>query len=123
MTSHFFLHCKVAWKIWVDIQLWLEVNMVTPSNLLTHWRCWDGLGQNTKELKRGFRIIWHASIWAIWKTRNNIIFNNAGIEVQEVVEEIKMLSWKWNLSRLKIQVCLFYEWCWDPKWCMGVLRH
>jgi len=33
-----------------------------------------------------------------------------------------MLLWKWSLSRLKIQPCLYYEWRWNPRWCLGVLR-
>jgi hypothetical protein len=32
-----------------------------------------------------------------------------------------MLSLKWSLSRLKIQPCLYYEWRWNPRWCLGVL--
>jgi hypothetical protein len=115
-TSHPFLHCKVSWKIWVNIQRWLDVNLITPANLFSHWQCWEGLMSNKKELKRGFRIIWHATLWAIWKVRNN-----DGVDVPKVVEDIKMWAWKWSLARLKIQPCLFYEWCWDPKWCLGVL--
>lgn len=29
-----------------------------------------------------------------------------------------MLSWRWCLTRLKIASCLYYEWCWNPKWCL-----
>lgn len=74
-----------------------------------------------KELKRVFRIIWHATIWAIWKARNDIIFKNGVLEVEDVVDDIKRLSWKWSLSRLKIQPCMYYEWLWDPRWCLGAL--
>lgn len=105
-ANHLFLHCFVTWKIWVKLQSWLEVNVITPSNLFSHWRCWDGQLSNWKELKRGMRLIWHTAIWTIWNCRNNIIFKNGGVEVEEVVEDIKMLSWKW----LKIQPCLYYEW-------------
>lgn len=76
---------------------------------------------NRKELKRGFRLIWHTTIWAIWNVRNNIIFNNVALDVDEVVEDIKLLSWKWSVARLRIQPCLLYEWRWDPKWCLGAL--
>lgn len=31
----------------------------------------------------------------------------------------KVLSWQWSLSRLKIATCLFYEWCWNPRFCLG----
>lgn len=123
-TNHLFLHCNVNWKIWLTLQNWLEVNFIIsiPSNLFSHCRCWDGLLSNRKESKRGMRIIWHTTIWVIWNFRNNIIFNNGGIEVEDVLDEIKMLSWKWSLARLRIHLCLYYEWRWNPKWCLGILR-
>jgi len=77
---------------------------------------------NRKDLKKGMRLIWHTTVWAIWKVRNNIIFNNGGFEVEEVVDDIIRLSWRWSLSWLKIQPCMYYEWRWNPKWCLGVSR-
>jgi hypothetical protein len=55
----------------------------------------------------------------VWKARNNRIFNNKIIGVDELVEQIKVLSWHWSLSRLKIATYLFYEWCWNPRFCLG----
>jgi hypothetical protein len=49
---------------------------------------------------------WHATIW---KERNTWIFQNHAKEVDEIVDEIKVVSWFWVLSRLKIASCfLFY---------------
>lgn len=57
-----------------------------------------------KELKRVFRIIWHVTIWAIWKARNDIIFKNG---VLEVVDDIKRLSWNGVYRGLKFsRVCI-----------------
>lgn len=41
--------------------------------------------------------------------------------IEDVVDEIKMLSWKWCLARLRIHPCLYYEGKWDPRWCLGHL--
>jgi len=38
-----------------------------------------------------------------------MIFNDKMIAVGEAVDQIKLLSWQWSLSRLKIETCLFYE--------------
>ena len=37
----------------------------------------------------------------------------------ELVEDIKVLSWRWCLTRLKILSCLFYEWSWNPRKCLA----
>jgi hypothetical protein len=78
-------------------------------------------------VRSGYSLIWHAMVWMIWSSRNNVIFSNGGISPEEVVDAIKLISWRWGLSRHKIPICLYYEWCWDPKimfafrWWVGML--
>lgn len=122
IVNHLFLHCAVSWKIWVAILTWIDVNLIIPADLFMHWKWWDGLLCNRKENKRGMRIIWQTSLWVIWKARNNIIFNNGVLDMEAAIDEIKMLSWKWSIARLRMYPCLYYEWRWDPKWCMANLR-
>jgi len=93
-TNHLFLHCLETWKIWLQIQKWLEVCLITPSNLFSHWECWNGLVSYHKEHQRGMRLIWLSTVWAIWKARNNIIFNNSVFSLDDMVEEIQVLSWR-----------------------------
>jgi hypothetical protein len=50
--------------------------------------------------------------------RNRAIFANEVKSSREVVDEIKVTSWKWGLSRLNLPACLFYEWSWDPGDCL-----
>jgi hypothetical protein len=70
-------------------------------------------------VKSGYSLIWHATLWSIWRLRNNVIFLNGNFDPVEVVDSVKLLSWKWGISRHKIPICLFYEWCWDPGLCLS----
>ena len=38
------------------------------------------------------QVIWFATVWEIWKERNNRIFNNKQSSVMQVVDKIKSLS-------------------------------
>jgi len=38
--------------------------------------------------------------------------------MEDIVEEIKVLSWRWSLSMLNFLTYLYYEWCWNPKDCL-----
>jgi len=63
-------------------------------------------------------MIWHATIWAIWQARNHIIFRNEVKYVDELLLKIKVMSWRWSLSRVSFQTCLHYEWSWNPQECL-----
>jgi hypothetical protein len=40
-------------------------------------------------------------------SRNNAIFSNGIIDPEEVIDAIKLLSWRWGLSRHKIPRAFF----------------
>jgi hypothetical protein len=107
-TRHLFLHCEVARSVWLRLMVWMNCSFITPPNLFVHWDCWCGEGGNKKVIN-GLRLVWHTAVWLLWKARNDKIFNNSNCEVEELVENIKVLSWRWMLYRTKIPACLFYE--------------
>jgi hypothetical protein len=116
-SNHLFLHCPCAMKIWCDIFSWLRVHLVIPPSLSILFEMVRGSTGNLK-MRKGLVMIWHATLWSIWKARNKAIFSGGKFLPQEIVEEIKVLSWKWSLGRLKIYPCLFYEWLWEPGDCL-----
>jgi len=116
-STHLFLHCQVASMVWEWLMRWLNGSFITPPNLFNHWECWSDLAVN-KRVRKGYYLIWHASVWLLWKARNDKIFNNVVCDADSIVEEVKVLSWRWSLLRMNIPSCLFYEWCWDPVDCL-----
>jgi hypothetical protein len=78
-----------------------------------------GGGERNKKIKKGRLMVWLATVWVLWKVRNDNIFNRKIHVVEEIVEEIKVLSWRWLLSRTQFPVCLFYEWSWNPILCLS----
>ena len=117
-TNHLFMHCSVTRSVWIKLLLWVGNMFIMPPNLFSHWACWNAVSSHKKVVK-GLRLIWHSTIWSIWKGRNYKIFNAKEVEVLALVEEVKVLSWRWCLSRTNIPSCLFYEWCWDPLGCLA----
>jgi hypothetical protein len=93
-------------------------NFLTQRHLLVHLNCWTHEA-TSKKLRHGHWTVWNVMIWMIWKVRNGIIFNNVVVDVVELVESIKLLSWCWSMNRLKIASCLYYKWCWNPHNCLA----
>jgi hypothetical protein len=87
-----------------------------PPNLFSLFDCVSEATRIAKS-KKGFRLVWYTVIWLLWKARNNVIFNNVVEDPLEIVEKVKVLSWRWSVDRLKVSPCLYYEWCWDPSDC------
>jgi len=96
---------------------WLGGYLLIPPNLFIHSACWCVV-EKKKKIMKGFYVIWLTTIRVMWKARNNKVFNSLTCGVEKIVEEIKVLSWRWSLSRLHILSCLFYEWTWNPKDCL-----
>jgi hypothetical protein len=116
-SPHLFLHCPKSMVVWYALFRWLGVVVVMPPSVAMLFEILRGVARN-KSLRHGFMLIWHAAIWSIWKARNNAIFANKVVDPLDLLEEIKVVSWKWSLARLKLKPCLFYEWVWDPGECL-----
>ena len=69
------------------------IAIITPSNLFLQLETFIGEGRNLK-IKRGYWLIWNSVILVLWKARNAKIFNNLARDCKDIVDEIKMLSWK-----------------------------
>jgi hypothetical protein len=116
-ADHLFLHCDYAVKVWYEITRWLGFYLVIPPNLSTSFAMW-AMCVNHKKEKAGMCLIWNAYIWALWRARNDCVFNNNAVNTDEVAEKIKLLSWQWFIGRLRKGPCLLYEWRWSPVDCM-----
>lgn len=69
-TIHVFLHCKVVISAWDKIMRWLVFNFIPPHDLFAHLECGSDAA-STKKLRKCFWLIWHATIWVIWKAMND----------------------------------------------------
>ncbi|GAU26541.1 hypothetical protein TSUD_361750 [Trifolium subterraneum] len=77
-STHLFLHCPSAMMVWYDVFRWLGVVLVIPPSMLL-----------------------------LFEARNNALFANGIFNPKVIVEEIKVLSWKWCLARTKLSPCIF----------------
>jgi hypothetical protein len=61
--------------------------------------------------------------WNLWKCRNLILFDNGNGAVTEIVEAVKISSWKWWMSRSNAAHCLLYEWRAEPRLCITTWKN
>jgi hypothetical protein len=113
---HLFLHCRCAAKVWYATLQWLGFTIVAPPNLSTSFAVFVGHGRD-KLSRKALILIWNTIMWVMWKNRNDGVFNEKQANIEDMVDEIKLLSWKWFLSGMAKGPCLLYEWKWSPLDC------
>jgi hypothetical protein len=67
------------------------------------------LSKGRKQALRGMTLVWQAVLWALWRSRNDRIFLDKVVELDEIVDRIKFFSWKWLLAKNVSSPCLLYE--------------
>jgi hypothetical protein len=114
---HLLMHCNFAQEVWRKVCNWLRVELVIPPNFFIFFLCFMEAAVNDK-VQKGFLLIWHTTLWLLWKVRNGLIFNNVSKSTKEVFEEVRVTTWKWSIIRLNLSLCLLYEWQQQPCICL-----
>jgi hypothetical protein len=115
---HLFLYLGFARQVWIVVFSWLSFIFILPHNLVSIMSFFQSY-PGRKNTKKGLVMIWSATVWALWKMRNSVIFENAVAQVGTVVDEVKFWAWKWWLSFVKpSEICLLYEWIAEPILCL-----
>ncbi|KAK2381610.1 hypothetical protein QL285_069201 [Trifolium repens] len=117
-TTHLFLHCEKAAAVWYAVMKWLGFMVIVPPDLVSSFVILGEHGKGKKE-KLCLSLIWNSYVWSVWKFRNEFIFNNKEVVIEEVIEHVKFQSWKWFVGRVAKNPCLLYEWQWCPTECFS----
>jgi hypothetical protein len=94
-SSHLLLHCHSFGSVWYFILRWLGIYSVMPFDVPSHFIQFSFLGGAAKSKRSILQAIWYATVWEIWKERNNRVFNDKKCTIQQVVDKIKSLTFMW----------------------------
>ncbi|CAJ2644735.1 unnamed protein product [Trifolium pratense] len=115
--QHIFFTCCITSQIWQKIFVWLGTNVISFEDVTCHFTLFGELAKGNHS-KRIRHIIWLATTWSIWRTRNNIIFRGDCVNISSLVEQIVYFSWFWFIGRTWNNVNLvFSEWRNNPLDC------
>jgi hypothetical protein len=115
--EHVFLNCQVTVAVWSHVLRWLGASYFNASNVQQHMLMFGELIKG-KKYKRVTHIIWLATMWCLWRSRNNILFRGVDVNVPSLVDQITYNSWFWFISRVGNNANLaFSVWCINPLNC------
>ncbi|CAK8542939.1 unnamed protein product [Lathyrus sativus] len=109
-VPHLFFSCSKSSLVWNRICDWVDIENISKDCCSTHVKVWKlRLLGRCKEDK--INSIWFISCWSVWRDRNNTFFRNETIDVEDIVIDIKVISWNWLiLGRQESNHCSLYEW-------------
>jgi len=88
-SHHLFLHCNFFGTVWHSIYSWIGISVANPLYVSGHFHQFGfcgGLGRRRRSI---LQVIWFATVWEIWKERNNRLFKGKECPVFQVVDRIK----------------------------------
>jgi len=103
--------------VWYQVSRWLGWELVMPLGLAQQFQAFTGLGGG-RRVRLGLLLVWHAVIWTIWVSRNDLIFAGGLLREEPVVDRVKLLAWKWFRAKCPASSCSLYEWEVQPVLCL-----
>jgi len=99
-SSHLILQCQSFGSVWNYIYRWIGVTMVNPCYVEDHFNQFTYAGGGSKAQRSIMQVLWFATVWEIWKERNNRIFNAKECSILQVLDKIKAISYVWLKAKL-----------------------
>jgi hypothetical protein len=120
-AEHLFLHCTMAGNLWALICNWLGIYFVHPGELRQHCFQFTKMAGMPFCTQLYFRVIWFATVWVIWKERNNRVFQNTVSDPSTLLEIVKRNSYIWLRSKQVAFGYSYHDWWRHPMPSMGVI--
>ncbi|XP_019451803.1 PREDICTED: uncharacterized protein LOC109353899 [Lupinus angustifolius] len=91
-SQHLFSSCNFTYSVWQLLYNWLNIHIALPLQPIHHFTNHMGMVPHRRCLNY-WNILWLATIWAIWRSRNDFIFNSVHPSVEKIFEAARVTSW------------------------------
>lgn len=118
-TTNHLIECNLFTNVWYLICHWLEISFVYPGHIKELYLQFTQLAGMPRASYSYLKVIWLASVWTIWKDRNNCVFKNAVIDPHNIFDKVKQTSFLWLSSNFIPLAFSFHDWWRHPLLCMG----
>jgi hypothetical protein len=102
------------------IYRWLGISTAIPFVVADHFNQFSFGGGYSKVWCSILQVIWFASVWKIWKERNNRLFNGKECMIVQVVDKIKSLAFMWLKVKYASLPFNYHGWWLSPFTMLGI---
>jgi hypothetical protein len=119
--EHIFFKCPTLSVVWREIVNWLGIPIVLEKGGYDHLIVLNNLVHGKAKVKEILAIISYSTVYSIWKARNAMVFNQSSYDWENVVDDIKISSWRILINPAKGFMFNFSEWNLSPLPCMRLM--
>jgi len=110
LSNHLFLYCDIFSSLWYHVWSWLGIDFVLSGDLRHHFREFTNYAGLPRSTHLFFRIIWCASVWVLWKERNDRVFQNTASDFATLMAKVKLNSFLWLKSKQGLFSYNYHDW-------------
>nr|KYP53060.1 hypothetical protein KK1_025062 [Cajanus cajan] len=118
-SSHLFFECYFAYHVWMLSLEWCGFTSVLLNSFIAHFDQFLGLPLCPSKMRYRWAVIWLTVIWSIWLARNALIFSDKVLSTLDVLELVKLRTWKWLKARDNSFSYSFSSWAESPAVCLN----
>ncbi|XP_071730091.1 uncharacterized protein [Rutidosis leptorrhynchoides] len=96
--GHLFFDCDMAKELWLRVRVWLDCALPTCSSWDTFITWLEGVRLQPL-FKDRIVVVVTTFLWAIWRFRNGVVFNNSFCTESSLFDIIRLLSFRWIKHR------------------------
>lgn len=119
-SNNLLFHCNFFGSVWFHIFRWLGVDVVMPFEAADHFIQFSSVGGIARTRCSILQVIMFATVWEIWKERNNMLFNDKVCSVVQIVDKIMSQTFMWLKGKYASLPFNYHGWWLSPFTMLGI---
>jgi len=103
-----------------SLRKWLSFSSVDTYRVQNHYVQFGQLCGFPRHSHLFLKLIWFACVWTIWKENNNRTFNNKVMDLHQMIDKVKLMSFMWLKANMKSFAYNYHEWWCNLLSCTGI---
>lgn len=99
---------------------WIGVSRADPFAIADHFHHFTYLSGGSVTRRSFMQLLWLLCVWVLWSERNNRLFKNKVTNIHQLVEKVKMHSYRWMKAANAVYVLGVHGWLACPFDCLGI---
>jgi hypothetical protein len=119
-ARHLFLSCSTFGSLWALVRAWIGFFAADAHTLPDHFVQFTHSAGGLRARRSFLQLVWLACVWVVWNERNQRLFRNAATPLPQLLDKVKLSSFRWLKTTNVSLVLHYHSWWSNPLLCLGI---